>query len=49
MRIWNKINLTNKAFQITQEEYLLKMMKRWGMEATQATTTLKVMIDDQYI
>ena len=49
MKIWNKIKSMNKAFQITQEEYPLKMSQRWDIEASRQTTTLQAMIDDQYI
>jgi len=48
MKIWNEINSIKKIFQITQEHYLLKMMKIWGMEATWATTSVQAIHDDQY-
>ena len=39
----------NKTFQINQEQYPLKVMKRQGMEASRETTIVQAMNYDQYI
>ena len=47
MKIWNKMKSIKKTFQITQEQYPMKSLKRRGMEEAQVTTIVQAMNDDQ--